>query len=256
MTSRVGRIAALRRYPIKGLSPEPLDAVDVAIGKAIAGDRAFAIENGPSGFDPANPAKIPKTRFLCLARNARLAGLDTRYDPEGFRLTVRRDGATALEADLREPDGRAAVEAFFTDFMAGELNGPLKLLDAPGDHTFSDTSLGVLSLINRASATAIEDFADAAIDPLRFRGNLEIEGFGAWDELDWVGRELVSGDVRMSVQFRTVRCAATEVDPATAERNAPIPKLLMKRFGHMDCGVYVAVTAPGRLEVGAPIELV
>ena len=47
------RIAALYRYPVKGLSPEPLERVSLQAGGTFPGDRAFAIENGPSGFDPA-----------------------------------------------------------------------------------------------------------------------------------------------------------------------------------------------------------
>jgi uncharacterized protein YcbX len=238
MSQTVGRIAALRRYPVKGLSPEALEAIDVLPGQPIAGDRSFAIENGPSGFDPAAPAFIPKQRFLCLMKNARLAGLSTAYDL-----------ASSSE------DGRAATVAWFTAFMDGELNGPLTVLPAPGGHTFSDTAKGVLSLINHASVRAVGEMVKAAVDPLRFRGNLEIEGFDAWEELDWAGRELVSGEVRMTVVKRTVRCAATNVNPATAERDLKIPATLMKGLGHADCGVYVEVTAPGRLEVGAPIAL-
>lgn len=256
MSSSIGRIVALRRFPVKGLSAEPLSSVEVEAGKPIAGDRAFAIENGPSGFDPANPKKIPKIRFLCLMRNARLAGLGTAYDPATGRLTVTRGGATALEASLTTEEGRAAVEDWFTGFMEGELNGPLKVLPAPQGHTFSDTALGVLSLINHASVAAVETMAGAPVDPLRFRGNLEVDGFAPWAELDWEGRELVSGGVRMQVKFRTVRCAATEVDPTTAERDIRIPKLLQQNLGHADCGVYIEALTSGRLEVGASIELV
>jgi uncharacterized protein YcbX len=257
MTDHTGRIVALRRFPVKGLSPEALSFVEVEAGKPIAGDRAFAIENGPSGFDPANPTKIPKIRFLCLMRNARLAGLGTTYDPATGALAIAKDGATVLEAKLTTEEGRATVEDWFTGFMDGELIGPLKVLPAPAGHTFSDTSLGVLSLINHASVAAVADMAGKdTVDPLRFRGNLEVEGFGAWEELDWTGRELVSGDVRMRVVKRTVRCAATEVDPTTAERDIRIPKLLQQTLGHADCGVYVESLTSGRLEVGAEIALV
>lgn len=255
MSQTVGRIAALRRYPVKGLSPENLEAIDVLPGRPIAGDRSFAIENGPSGFDPAAPAFIPKQRFLCLMKNARLAGLTTAFDLASSTLTVRRGEETALTADLSSRDGRAATAAWFTEFMDGELNGPLTVLPAPGGHTFSDTARGFLSLINHASVAAVGAMVNADVDPLRFRGNLEIEGFDAWEELDWAGRELVSGEVRMTVVKRTVRCAATNVNPTTAERDLKIPATLMKSLGHADCGVYAEVSTSGRLEVGAPITL-
>ncbi|MFD1703169.1 MOSC domain-containing protein [Methylopila henanensis] len=247
------RIVALRRYPVKGLSPEDLASVDLEAGRPIAGDRAFAVENGPSGFDPARPAKLPKTRFLCLMRNARLAGLRTRYD-DG-RLTIERGGELAIEADLGSRDGREQVEAWLSDFMGEERRGPLQVLPAPQGHTFSDTARGVVSIISHGSVAAVADMMGRPVDPLRFRGNIEIAGADAWAELGWVGRELRIGDVRLKVTDRTVRCAATEVDPTTAERDLPIPRTLMKTLGHADCGVYAEVVAPGRIAVGDTVEL-
>ena len=250
-----GRVAALRRFPVKGLSPEPLDQVAVEPGRPIAGDRAFAIENGPSGFDPNNPAKLPKTRFLCLMRNARLAGLRTRYDDASGRFEVERDGMLALSADLTREADRAETAAWFSDFMGEERRGELKVLPAPTGHTFSDTSKGVLSLVNLSSARAIEAFVDAPVDPLRFRGNLDFDGFAAWEELDWLGREILIGEVRFRIVQRTVRCAATEVDPVTAARDLAIPKTLQKRLGHADCGVYAEPLEAGRIAIEDSIRL-
>lgn len=255
MAIEVGRVAALRRFPVKGLSAEPLGAVDVEPGRQIAGDRAYAIENGPSGFDPEAPAKLPKTRFLCLMRNARLAALRTRFDEATRRLDVELGGAPAVSADLSSETGRADAEAFFASFMGEERRGPLKILPAPGRHTFSDTAKGVLSLINLASVAAIEDFVNAPVDPLRFRGNVDFEGFSAWSEFDWVGREIGIGAARFRVVSRTVRCAATEVEPSTAERNLQIPKALQRNLGHADCGVYAEPVTGGRIAVGDAVRL-
>ena len=70
-------IQSIYRYPVKGLSPEALTRVTLAPGLTLPADRAYAIENGPSGFDPAAPQYFPKQRFLMLMRNERLAALDT-----------------------------------------------------------------------------------------------------------------------------------------------------------------------------------
>src|SRR3712207_4495685 len=76
------RIASLQRYPVKGLSPEPLDQAVLTKGGYFPGDRLFAVENGPAGFDPANPEHQPKIKFLMLMRNESLARLRTRYEDE------------------------------------------------------------------------------------------------------------------------------------------------------------------------------
>ena len=40
------------------------------------------------------------------------------------------------------------------------------------------------------------------------------------------------------------RCAAPDVNPATAQRDTEITKALFDAFGHMNCGIYVRVTQP------------
>ena len=68
-------IHAIYRYPIKGLSPELLLRAELLPHETIPGDRLYAIENGPSGFNPASPAYLSKTHFLMLMKNERLASL-------------------------------------------------------------------------------------------------------------------------------------------------------------------------------------
>ena len=63
-------IAALFRHPIKGFTPEKVKLAHLAAGGPFPGDRLYALEDGPSGFDPAAPAFIPKQRFAVLAKTA------------------------------------------------------------------------------------------------------------------------------------------------------------------------------------------
>ena len=55
------RIDAIYRYPVKGLSPQRLARVALAAGQTLPADRLYAIENGPSGFDPARPPISPSS---------------------------------------------------------------------------------------------------------------------------------------------------------------------------------------------------
>ncbi len=117
-------------------------------------------------------------------------------------------------------------------------------------HSFSDVAKKVVSIINLASVAAVENAAGAAVDPLRFRGNVYVEGWPAWHEFDLIGRELHIGGARIKCIKRIVRCAATEVDPATGIRDVPVPRTLMQSFGHADCGVYAEVVAAGEIAIG------
>lgn len=244
------KIQSIYRYPVKGLSPEPMPRAELAAGKTVSCDRMYAIENGPSGFDPANPAYLPKQRFLMLMRNARLAELRTKFDDQNHVLTIRAENREAARGDLRTPDGRAAIEGFFAEHCADELRGPPKVLFGDG-HSFSDVAKKVVSIINLASVADLENPAGAPVNPLRFRGNLYVEGWPAWHEFDLVGSEIAVGpNVRLKIVKRIVRCAATEVDPDTGIRDLPIPKTLMKSYGHADCGIYGEVIADGTIGVG------
>ena len=247
------KIQSIYRYPVKGLSPEPLSSVALAPGRTLPADRLYAIENGPSGFDPAAPQYFPKQRFLMLMRNERLAALDTRYDEISHTLTIRQNGADAAQGDLRTADGRAAIEAFFARYSADELRGPPRILQAEG-HSFSDVAARVVSIINLASVAAVEGAVGMPVDPLRFRGNVYVADLPAWQEFDLLGQTLAIGDVRLKVVKRIVRCAATNVEPRTGIRDLEISKTLMQSFGHMDCGVYAEVTAGGLIAAGDTLQ--
>ncbi len=247
---KAAKIEAIYRYPVKGLSAESLASTRLTLGETIADDRLYAIENGPSGFDPAAPAYLPKQRFLMLMRNERLARLEARFDVATHVLAIELEGARVVCGDLRTPTGRASIERFFGEFCADELRGPPRVLHANG-HSFSDVARKVVSIINLASVAAIEDAIGAPVDPLRFRGNLYVAGWPAWHEFALLDREIgIGAAARVKTVKRIRRCAATEVDPRTAARDLPIPGTLLQRFGHGDCGVYAEVVADGEIALG------
>jgi hypothetical protein len=119
------RIAELFRYPVKGLSPEPVTEAALEAGRFFPVDRVFAVENGPSGFSSDAPEHLPKIKFLMLMRNERLALFRSRYDaqarrhgqPAGLRVVARAEQRQALvahqhqELDLRQVLGRVGREA-------------------------------------------------------------------------------------------------------------------------------------------------
>lgn len=250
--SQPAQIASLYRYPVKGLSPEPLPRVALQVGQTFPADRRYAIENGPSGFDPMAPEWLPKSHFLMLMRNERLAGLQTHFEDRSNLLTIREAGQVAARGDLETAAGRAAIEQFFTANFAGDLKGPPKVLSGSG-HSFSDVARKVVSIINLGSVAAIEGVVGQPVDPRRFRANLYVSGWPAWHEFELLDRTLAIGDVRLKVVKRIVRCAAVNVDPDSAVRDLDIPPTLMRRFGHGDCGVYAEVIAGGAIGVGDAI---
>lgn len=253
MESETSIVKAIYRYPVKGLSPQALEMAQLTAGQTIPADRLYAIENGPTGFDPAAPAYFPKQRFLMLMRNERLAALRTEFDGRTHTLTIHWQGAEAARGDLRTPQGCKAIEDFFARYCADELRGPPKVLHGKG-HSFSDVAKKVVSIINLASVAAVENAAGLPVNPLRFRANIFLSGWPAWREFDLLGQTFAIGKTaRLKIIKRIQRCAATDVDPDTGVRDLTIPRTLLDNFDHTDCGVYAEVIANGEIALGDAI---
>jgi uncharacterized protein YcbX len=246
-------LTSIYRYPIKGLSPQPYQRVTLKTGQTLPNDRRYAVENGPSRFDPAAPAWLAKTHFLMLMRNERLAALRTSFDDETSTLTIRLNGAEVARGDLESAEGRVGIEHYLASYCANDLKGPPKVLTAP-PHSFSDVARKVVSIINLASVRAIEQVVGRPVNPVRFRANLYVEGWPAWSEFDLLDKPIAIGKARAKVVKRIVRCAATNVDPVTAARDMEIPQTLQRSFGHGDCGIYAEVTDDGEIAIGDTIR--
>ena len=250
-----GHIASLWRHPVKGFTPERLETATLAAGGYFPCDRLYAVEDGPSGFDPAAPAWVPKQKFTVLAKIAEVARARTAYDEDSGVLTASADGRPPFQGALSEGAGREAFAAWLTDFLGEEARGPLKVVQAPG-HRFTDHPQGHVSIVNLASVRALEAKIGRPVDPLRFRANLYVEGWPAWIENEAAEGTVVKiGAATASLFKPIVRCVATHVDPETGERDMDVVKALFDNFGHLHCGIYVHVTEGGALAGGDVAEI-
>jgi uncharacterized protein len=245
---------SLYRYPVKGLSPQALPALTLTPGETVPFDRAYAIENGPGRFDPDHPRHLPKTTFLMLMRNERLAALHTEFDEATETLTILRDGKQVARGQLSAKLGRQMLEQFFAAYMKDELKGPPRIVSAPG-HSFSDKADKCLHLVNLATVRELERTVGVTLDPLRFRANLYLDGGEPWEEKRWMGQVLQSGTVALKVFAETTRCDATNVNPETALRDTTIPPTLLRTYGHACLGIYAKVIAGGEIRPGDTLTL-
>ncbi len=244
------KIREIYRYPVKGLTPEAREDIEVQPGKAIIGDRQYALALGSTPIEGQVGEWMPKTKFLMLMRNEKLAQLETTFDDATDTLTVLRGGRQVARGKLSDKIGRTLIEEFFAAFMGDEARGRPKVVQAADGHALSDHAKPVVSLINAASLADMTRVFGKELNPLRFRGNLLVDGLEPWAEFDLVGKTLKSGDVTLKVFDRINRCAATNVNPVTAERDQNIPKALMSAYGHFDCGVFAEVLTGGKLSRG------
>ena len=248
------RIEYLYRFPVKGLTAEAMEATEVETHGSIPWDRAFALAQGDAGFDPAAPEWRHKQNFLCLMKNASVARLFSFFDPRSGMLGIRApDGSAVMENALTEA-GRERIGAFLTDYLGEEARGTPRFHYVPG-HTFADQRTKVVSLINLASWRDYEAKAGGRRHRRRFRANVWFSGAPAWQERDWIGKELQMGGAVVRVVKGTTRCAATQVNPETAERDIDPLEELRSLYGHTELGIHVEVVEGGRFAVGDAIEI-
>jgi GntR family transcriptional regulator/MocR family aminotransferase len=236
------------RYPIKGLSAQPLTRVELQARKPFPHDRVFALVRPGAPFDTSDPKWGKKGLFVMLMLEEALARVQTMLDVETLQLTMKQDNRLLAVADLNDEAARARVEEIFWQLVPALRSAPV-LVRSPDGH-FMDKPDNVISLINLATVRSLEEQWGIAINPLRFRANLYIDGARPWEEFEWVGSDIRIGDVVFRVDRRNGRCGATNVDPETGRRDLDLPRSLRATFGHKDLGIYLVAREGGQLATG------
>src|SRR5258706_12186113 len=124
------KLAGLFRHRVKGFTPEPLPTVRLAPGEGFPYDRLWAVENGPSGFDPQAPAFVPKQKFTVLASLPRVAAAATRYDESDGVLYASAEGQAPFAGRLDDEAGREGFARWLCGLLGEDARGPLKVVAA------------------------------------------------------------------------------------------------------------------------------
>eukprot|EP01037_Dinobryon_pediforme_P032898 gene32898-38092_t len=203
-------MSGLYRYPVKGLSAQPMERVAISPDRPIPFDRIFALARPGVPVNADNPGWAKKGLFIMLMLEEQLASVQTRLDTETLVMTVMDGDRLLLTADLGSEAGRASLEVFIRSLVP-TLTAPPRLIRSRDQH-FMDKPDNVISLINLATVRSLEQKWGRAINQLRFRANLYLDGCEPWEEFDWIGHEIQVGEVVFSVDRRNGRCGATNVD--------------------------------------------
>lgn len=258
MVTNGGRVRELFVHPVKGLSAQPLGQVALRPGEGIPHDREFALARPDGRYHPGTREGLPKQEFFALVSDHRLSGVDTRFDAGTEVLVARVAGHEVLKADLGTEEGVGEAMRFFArllDLPAGVV--PV-LAREPGRRFTDATAAGDgpmnwISMINLSSVRDLESRTGAAVDPLRFRANVLVDGLPAWSEVDLIGAEFDLDGVRVRAVRQTRRCAATEVGPGAGRRDLPVVSLLQRTYRHQVMGIYLEVLTAGVVRTGGEV---
>lgn len=265
----MAHVAALYRYPVKGLTPEPLETLVVQDDGRVAGDRvlAFRFADATRPEDYHGLDYWPKARGLALVDFPSLARLRLAYDHQNRRLRITDGDEVVADAGLDAADRRLIADRV-TDWVLATPEGrllrrpgrlPLELLGDGGTSRFQDRPRGYVSVHGQASVDAVGGVVTSApIDDRRFRSNVVIDGIPAWAELAWAAddAELRIGDVRLTITGTIGRCLAVSANPDTGVRDARVLKILTNEFGQNEPTLGV-LTLPagqgGTIRIGDPV---
>jgi hypothetical protein len=232
-------IARIYRYPVKGLSAEPLQRVALAAGEGLPLDRKFALARAGTAFDPEDPKWLPKSRFLMLMRDERLAELRVAYDDRRGRLTVDDDGRREVDADIRSAAGLDALERFFEGLMGGGQGRP-RLVSGPG-HMFTDNPTKYASLINLATRRGPS--SGRSLGPSTRCGSAPISMSRACppgkSSTGWIGRSApaTSGSAQPSASTAAPRpTSILPAGPATSTSPSPYAGAMVTSIAACFCG--------------------
>jgi MOSC domain-containing protein len=238
MTSEIGRVSELWRYPVQSLQGESLAALDF-ITAGVVGDRGYCVvdDSGEAGTAARPPWKKLigwRARYLAEPKaGADLPKVEITFD-DGVQMVsddARLDGAISDRLGRR---GRLAVTG------APDVKRPYV---ASPCHLLTSATLKALSAA----------YPSGRFVSRRYRPNVmldcgDVVGF---IETGWLEQSLSVGPVAMKAVEHCLRCALTTRPQADLPKD---PGILHTAQQHNETrvGIYTEISAPGLVRLGDP----
>lgn len=245
-----GTLARICRHPIKSHGREDLPAVQLVAGESLPMDRHWAVAHDAArlvaGWNPS-------VNFARGAKAPALMAISARLDSGNSRITLMHPDLPDLVFCPDDPADLPQFLAWVRPLNPPDRAQPVQIVTAGRGMT--DTEYASVSLLNLASNAALAREIGLDLSPQRWRGNLWLDGFAAWEEFGWVGRKLRVGGAVLQVAARITRCKATSANPGTGRIDADTLGALQSGYGHQDFGVYATVISGGAIARGDKVEV-
>jgi uncharacterized protein len=240
MTTEIGQVEAIFRYPVKSMAGERVEVADMG-WHGIHGDRRLALRRTQerSGFPWLTATKLPDLLLFTPLRH--------QDDVEGD-----------LPTHVRTPEGKEM--AVFGEELAVEIErrhrAPVHMMHLR-DGIFDEASVSVIAA---ETVGEIGTVAGRALDVRRFRPNIVVRLLrpNPFEEDTWLGGVLLFGEPgegpRVSVTMRDVRCSMVNFDPDSGRADPEVLKSIVRTHQNT-AGIYGTVIRIGRLAIGQTVRL-
>ncbi|MEB2286060.1 MAG: MOSC domain-containing protein [Myxococcales bacterium] len=284
----VGRVGDIRRYPVKSMGGEQLQATAVS-ARGLPGDRAWAVRDEVNG-GIRGAKKIAGLMRLSAAYSEPPAAAGSSPAvitfPDGTtcgtgdvdvneRLTRALDHrvslwpllpADALDHYRRGAPTHADFEQEMRSIFGRAADEPLPDLSVFPPELFEyESPLGtyfdafpLLVMTTRSLATLAQRHPGSRFDVRRFRPNFLIAtddaGGDDFPEAAWTRRRLRVGDVVLRLTAECPRCVMTTHGFADLPRDPAVMRALVREVGGQ-LGVYACIETPGSVRLDDPVAL-
>ena len=255
-----GIISSIHFSPIKSLSFTNIESCEIKKNLGILNDRKFAfsrvIDAEKALLIEKNPNDRKLNNFLSLKNSPVLNKYNFTYKDNKLALILGGEEQVSIIAD--DLDQRSKLINKLID-LESSLKKPIFLLKN-NEFPFYDTSnsnkvFNSISLINLNSIEDFEKRINQKVEFQRFRGNFYVDGIDAWEERNWIGKNIKINNVLFKVERNIPRCVAINLKPKTDRSDLSLLQSLKKAYNHFDMGIYLRSLNDGKIKVGNAIKL-
>jgi len=255
-----GIISSIHFSPIKSLSFTNIKSCEIKKNLGILNDRKFAfsrvIDAEKALLIEKNPNDRKLNNFLSLKNSPFLNKYNFTYKDNKLALILGGEEQVSIIAD--DLDQRSKLINKLID-LESSLKKPIFLLKN-NEFPFYDTSnsnkvFNSISLINLNSIEDFEKRINQKVEFQRFRGNFYVDGIDAWEERNWIGKNIKINNILFKVERNIPRCVAINLKPKTDHSDLNLLQSLKKAYNHFDMGIYLRSLNDGKIKVGNEIKL-
>ncbi len=248
----MSRLAHIVRHPIKSVGYEDLQSAPLSEGRVLPFDRHWAVAHDAARFDGQPTEWMGKQNFVRGAAGHPLMAVRARLNEASETVTLSHP--ETHDITVRPASDGAALIDWLRPFWPENRPAPAQVVRLK-DQALTDVPDPYVSVLNLNSLKDLGQRMGRDLSIHRFRGNLWVDGWPAFEEYGLIGKTIRVGAAELRVETRITRCIATTVNPETGQSDADTLGALNAAFGHQDFGVYARVVKSGMVAVNDKVEI-